>query len=85
MLIPPESVSYSEETPRKVEAIRAEGGQVLVLGTVDSQKTGYFVLDTGSSGLVLEPSVASELGLNAVGEHFSTGLGDDSIQVCSWL
>jgi len=72
-------VQYDTEAVSQVVAVRGEGGHILIQGEVDGKEAGLFVLDTGSSGLVLEPQLAEELGLAVVGEQFSTGIGD-SIQ-----
>lgn len=65
----------------QVEAVRGEGGHILVSATVnDGALEGLFVLDTGSSGLVLDPHIVAKLNLQSVGQHFSTGI-DGGIKV----
>jgi len=60
--------------------MRGEGGHLLLEGAVGGTRRGWFILDTGTSGIVLDLPVAEELGLTRLGEHFTNGVGD-SVQV----
>jgi hypothetical protein len=60
--------------------MRGEGGHLLVEGCVGGSLRGWFVLDTGTSGVVLDLPAAQDLTLTKLGEHFTNGVGH-SVQV----
>ena len=58
-----------------VDAQRTRSGHVLVRPLIDGRDVGWFILDTGASGLVLEPEAADELDLPGFGEVHVSGVG----------
>lgn len=78
--MPPEPLMPADATfvpgvPSNVPAWFSQSGHLLVKGSIDGHHDcGYFILDTGASGFVIEPSVAGRLGLPAFGEIHITGV-----------
>ncbi len=48
---------------------------------VNGQPAGWFILDTGASGLVIERDAADRLGLSSFGEVYVAGVGR-KVRVC---
>lgn len=57
-----------------VKMIRSRSGHYFVCPLVDEQNLGYFIVDTGASGLVISGKKADEVGMDAFGEVFVTGV-----------
>ena len=58
-----------------MQAFWTELGHVLVQPQVNGQPAGWFILDTGASGLVIERDAADRLGLSSFGEVYVAGVG----------
>eukprot|EP01018_Ginkgo_biloba_P003266 Gb_06172 [translate_table: standard] len=65
--------------PPDLKMVRAKSGQLLIRPLIDGEDIGYFVLDTGASGLSVSPKHADFLSMEAFGEVFITGFDG---QVC---
>lgn len=80
----PHDTTFLPDVPAAVPAWRTKSGHVVVKATVlgvekmesdcDDNCDRYFILDTGASGFVIEPSAADELGLSSFGEVYITGM-----------
>ncbi|PRW56405.1 hypothetical protein C2E21_4538 [Chlorella sorokiniana] len=66
-LLPPCS-SFVPGLPEEVPAWHTSSGHSLVRPLLNGRDVGYFILDTGASGFVLDPSTGDALGLEAFGE-----------------
>lgn len=51
-----------------VQIWQTAGGHILAECHINGKKAGWMVLDTGASGLVIEPSVAEQFGLPMFGD-----------------
>jgi len=71
----PHGTSYSTDDAWVVPAWRSASGHVLVKPKIDGKEVGLFILDTGASGFVVEPSTADKLGMTSFGELFVAGVG----------
>ena len=58
-----------------MQAFWTELGHVLVKPQVNGQLAGWFILDTGASGLVIERDAADRMGLSSFGEVYVAGVG----------
>eukprot|EP00249_Psilotum_nudum_P020989 c27923_g1_i2 orf=187-2037(+) len=56
-----------------VKLIRAKSGHYLVRPHIDGQDIGYFIMDTGASGLFISPKKANEVAMASFGEIFVSG------------
>ncbi|KAK9832838.1 hypothetical protein WJX81_005582 [Elliptochloris bilobata] len=57
-----------------VDAHWTRSGHVVVQPLIDGRAIGYMIMDTGASGLVIEPKAADELGLSSFGELHVAGI-----------
>lgn len=67
-------VQLDSSCPPSVKMIRARSGHHLVCPLIDGQNMGYFIVDTGASGLVISGKKANEVDMDAFGEVFVTGV-----------
>ena len=58
-----------------MQAFCTQLGHVLVQPQVNGRLAGWFILDTGASGLVIERDVADRLGLSSFGDVYVAGVG----------
>lgn len=72
-LLPPDTTFRADASPR-VPAYQKANGHLLVRPYLNGQLAGWFIVDTGASGMVLEPSYALEYGCATFGEQFVTGV-----------
>jgi len=72
--IRPADTSYLPGEPARVKAWHARSGHVLVKPKINGREVGYMILDTGASGFVIEKGLADELGLEAFGELYVSGM-----------
>lgn len=58
-----------------------ENNQVYLQAGIDGHEPGWFVLDSGASGCVIDAAVAKRLGLATHGEKRGTGAGKGTVDV----
>ena len=72
----PADSTFLPNVPSSVPAFRSRSGHVIVRALINDNfdHYHYFILDTGASGFVIEPSAADALGLESFGEIHITGM-----------
>lgn len=60
--------------PPSIKMTRAKSGHHLVCPLVDGKSMGYFIVDTGASGMVISGKKANEVDMHVFGEVFITGV-----------
>lgn len=74
----PAGATYDASISADVQAWRTSSGHTLVKPLINDTPVGFMLLDSGASGLVIEKSVADELGLLAQGELHVSGVAGKS-------
>jgi hypothetical protein len=69
----PGDARWDASRPARVEARRTRSGHMLVRPLVNGKDVGWFVLDSGAAGMVIDPKAADGLGLRALGEVVVVG------------
>jgi outer membrane lipoprotein-sorting protein len=69
----PDDARWDASKPARVEARRTRSGHMLVRPLVNGRDVGWFVLDSGAGGMVIDPRAADGLGLRALGEVVAVG------------
>jgi len=74
-LLPLDS-QFLENVPSAVPVWHTRSGHMLAFATLngDATNSGYFIVDTGASGFVIEPTAADKLKLKSFGEVHVTGM-----------
>lgn len=67
-------VDFDSSCPPDVQMLRTDSGHYLVQPLVNGKTVGYFIVDTGASGLIISPQKARELNLTTFGEIHITGV-----------
>lgn len=67
-------IQVDSSCPPSVKMVRAKSGHHLVCPVIDGKDMGYFIVDTGASGLVISGKKANEVDMHAFGEVFITGV-----------
>lgn len=62
------------EKASDIPAWKTPSCHILVKPLINGKESGYMILDTGASGLVIEKPIADELNLEAFGELFVSGM-----------
>jgi hypothetical protein len=70
----PADVRWDDARPARVEVRRTASGHLLVHPAVDGEDAGWFILDTGAGGMVIDPKVADRLRMPALGEVVAVGV-----------
>jgi hypothetical protein len=71
----PADASFLPGVPSSVPAWRTPSGHLLVRPSINGRSpSGYFLLDTGASGFVVEPGAADAAGMAAFGEVHVIGM-----------
>lgn len=69
----PDDARWDASKPARIEARRTRSGHMLVRPLVNGKDVGWFVLDSGAGGMVIDPTAADRLGLSALGEMIAVG------------
>ncbi|HEY0169845.1 MAG TPA: retropepsin-like aspartic protease [Pyrinomonadaceae bacterium] len=69
----PDDARWDTSKPARVEARRTRSGHMLVRPLVNGRDVGWFVLDSGAGGMVIDPKAADRLGLQALGQVVAVG------------
>ncbi|HEX8500468.1 MAG TPA: retroviral-like aspartic protease family protein [Pyrinomonadaceae bacterium] len=69
----PDDSRWDASRPAVVESRRARSGHMLVRALVNGKDVGWFVLDSGAGGMVIDPRAADRLSLPALGEVVAVG------------
>lgn len=78
MVVRPADTTFVDLDPKRGHSFQGwvtPSGHVVVPVEVGGEPAGCFLVDTGASGLVIDPRLASRLRLPAFGEIFVTGMG----------
>ncbi|KAH7414972.1 hypothetical protein KP509_14G021400 [Ceratopteris richardii] len=67
-------IQLDSSSSPSAKMIRVRSGHHLVRPLIDGKDMGYFIVDTGASGLVISRRKADELGMHAYGELYITGV-----------
>ncbi|XP_024544744.1 uncharacterized protein LOC112351318 [Selaginella moellendorffii] len=67
-------VEFDEDISSTVKMIQTVSGHYVVKPLIDGQDIGYFVVDTGASGLSLAPGVGERFSMAEFGEIYVTGV-----------
>ena len=71
----PEDATFFPEVSSAVPVWHTRSGHMLARATINGEEdVGYFIVDTGASGFVVEPSAADALNLEAFGVVHVTGM-----------
>ncbi len=68
------SVRFVAERPAELETKRARTGHMLVHPRVEGKDVGWFILDSGAGAMCIDPKVADELELEAMGRVTAVGV-----------
>jgi hypothetical protein len=71
----PADVSFDASKPAAIEAKRTEGGHVLVHPLLNGKDAGWFILDSGAGGTLVDKTIADDLKLASLGEQTLIGVG----------
>lgn len=69
----PADTSWDTSAPARVEAQRMPSGHILVHPLVNGKDVGWFLLDTGAGGMVIDTKAAERLAMPALGETVVVG------------
>lgn len=70
-----QDTKYDETKEGTVMTMRTPQGHILVRPTIDRKDIGWFILDSGAGGMVIDKAVAERLGGERFGEMLVGGVG----------
>ncbi len=71
----PTSITFKTDRSPKVETTRSTTGHLLVKALVNDKDMGWFIFDSGAGAMIIDPSVAKEMNMEAMGDILMVGLG----------
>ena len=69
----PADTRWDTSAPARIEARVAPSGHILVQPLVNGKDVGWFLLDTGAGGMVIDRKAADQLAMPALGEMVAVG------------
>ena len=73
----PQDTRFDDGITSRVETQRAKTGHILIKPRIDGRDAGWFVLDSGTSHMVIDPAAAESLGLRVMGQLSGWGRVND--------
>lgn len=72
---PPVGVHFDPDGPGEVEVFRARSGHLFVRPRLAGEDVGWFIFDSGAGAMVIDSTIAADLGLEELGRVLAVGVG----------
>lgn len=73
--VKPSDVTFDPAMPAEVKVERLRSGHLVIPALVDGKDLGWFILDSGAGGMVIDKLTAQQAGLEVFGEIPVVGIG----------